>query len=688
MSASDNEQGRDHPGTGAPPGPGRAGPDEEVDEELLTLAPPPPGLRHAVLIVSFLILSGFMLYWFSPELRYLLQGIGGPVDLGDSPEIDVDELESHTFASADGIPMVNRTLVYNEAMKWFAMSDTERKMFPLSGNPGFYVQWSPPDSHKAYGANPPLPSHFEGHLIDRTELGPNFDKVWIFFDCLEVHPINRCKFCLGRNSAEDCRAAFTCVERNGPDECGRILERSRESLEAQIGAGDDEARARELLAALREQEIAVAGVRLEELATRARGLYPTGPDAAAGKVDELRAAVLRLRAKELQIRGSRLTKAVGAMDDRARAAAAGSVARLALLVGEEEPAKVSLLKTLRSFVEIGGELERLKRRARWVRTRVAEAESAEAIGMSPWTLDLATADGEAVLRALGDMEALLFHREDRGAADAGTAADDVDAGIALDGVTPQTISDPGLWKVFESFGALETRAGALQRKVARVLPGEVAAFDDWARKTNTVLQLCRSSSEEDCKMPEGLRSDEVVASLGRLEEMLAPVPLDEEGRAPLADRMSREIDALDLIRDEIEELGAMAGLRELTVSESLAALGPKVEGARTRSELDEAEEAIERVRGLMLEKGLLPVQFRGMPDELEALEEALAPATVADLEARAAALADARGRRTFVLVDGELPIDKLWVAVVYLLLVIMIAVNIRKLWRFWVAWRA
>ena len=177
-----------------------------------------------------------MFVWFSPEFRYFPRSFGGPTHLGEAPDIDTETLRSHSYVSINGLPMMNETLVFNEGVKWFAQSDTERKMFSLSGQPDIFVQWAVPDEHKAYRdpefnpVSPPLPAFFEGHLIRREEIGPNFDKVWVFFDCLNVHTISRCKYCLGRTSMDSCRETFTCLERNTSEQCGELLERSPDGL--------------------------------------------------------------------------------------------------------------------------------------------------------------------------------------------------------------------------------------------------------------------------------------------------------------------------------------------------------------------------------------------------------------------------------------------------------------------------
>jgi hypothetical protein len=71
---------------------GPRGDEEEYDEELATLSGPPPSLRHAVIICVILGLSIFMLYWFFPDLSYLLRGLEEPEDLGEAADIVPESL--------------------------------------------------------------------------------------------------------------------------------------------------------------------------------------------------------------------------------------------------------------------------------------------------------------------------------------------------------------------------------------------------------------------------------------------------------------------------------------------------------------------------------------------------------------------------------------------------------------------
>lgn len=693
---TDNEQGKEAPKVPA------ADLGSEVDEELMALAPPPPGLRQALFIILFLVLSGFMIVWFSPELRYLLQAFGGPVQLGEAQDVDEASLEPQTFVSIDGLPMVNRTVTFNEGVKWFAMSDTERKMFPLSGKTNLFVQWTVPESHKAFGAKPPVPSHFEGHLVNRDGMGPNFDKVWLFYDCLEVHSLNRCKYCLGRNNMNECRDAFTCVERNSPEECGMILGRSVGSLESEIAAGGEgAAAAEELLAARREHDLAVASVRLEELASQSASLSRDhegpGEDTA---VNELRSKVLALRMKELEIRSSAARHTVDSMSADARAQVEAALQELDRL-RTEEPALLARLKALRSFVEIGDELEHLKGRCEWVRREITKLEPEQRVALESWTVDPETAEGKSINDQLGDLEQALsgFRKSASLETDGGVEAE-IDGGVHDSGVQeqvqegkvqdrgPESFDDPMSWKVFESFGRLIARAEALQRKLRRVEIGQVPQFDRWAARSNTVLHLCRGDAKDDCRLPKGLRSEEVVGSLHVLEEMLKGVDPDDPESPLLSRRISDEMEKLEAMRARTSEIGALAGVKEMEVSIPVQDLISRLKTATTREDLDRMESELLDTKRMLMERGFWPPQFRGIPREMASLEEALGRPEIEALQRELDSLKELRGKRRWIVVDGEVPIDKLWVVLVYLLLGVMIVLNLRKLWRFWIAWRA
>ena len=159
-----------------------------MDEELLALAGPPPSLRHGIFTLIVIILSVVMLTWFYQDLAYLLQGLGAPEHLGDAADIDVSKLKDNSYVSVDGIPWITKSIRFHDWFKWFAMSDTTRKLFPLTGQPKLFVQWTIPQKDKAYRdpnvnpSSPMQPGYFEGHLVRRNKAGKSYNRVWAFIE--------------------------------------------------------------------------------------------------------------------------------------------------------------------------------------------------------------------------------------------------------------------------------------------------------------------------------------------------------------------------------------------------------------------------------------------------------------------------------------------------------------------------
>ena len=116
--------------------------EDEIDDELLSLSGPPLDLRFALITVTVIFLSVVMLVWFFPDLSYLLKGLHDPLVLGEAPDMDVNTLVENSYVSVEGIPRINRTVVFQESrFKWFALSDNNVKMFPLAGQKELLVQW-------------------------------------------------------------------------------------------------------------------------------------------------------------------------------------------------------------------------------------------------------------------------------------------------------------------------------------------------------------------------------------------------------------------------------------------------------------------------------------------------------------------------------------------------------------------
>ena len=160
---------------------------DSVDEELLALPGPPIDFRFVFITGLVLVLSVAMLAWFYPDMQYLLRGLEEPTQLGEAADIDATTLDHNSYVVVDGIPWVNRTVVFQESRKMFALSDNTAKMFPLMGQSKVLVQWKVPTKYKAYrdpNVDPTrlaLPTHFKGRLVRKEFLGKGYNRIWEFF---------------------------------------------------------------------------------------------------------------------------------------------------------------------------------------------------------------------------------------------------------------------------------------------------------------------------------------------------------------------------------------------------------------------------------------------------------------------------------------------------------------------------
>ena len=456
---------------------------------------------------------------------------------------------------------------------------------------------------------------------------------------------------------------------------------------------------------LREQGVAVKAVRLEEIYARADRLLRMVGDKERERqeLESIRAKVLGMQFEDMAIRAGKPASVVDSFrgDDRAQLDLA--LERYKNLV-KAEPAKIEELKALQAVIEIGNGLARLKERLSWLDERIVKIDPADIELLKKWKLDPEKSTGAQILAAVEILEQALSRQTGPGEeidADAGSVDPMNDGGVADDAREKENseanrpaadideIDEPDVKRTILALRAVASRADSLQARIAFVEPGAIPDFDKWAMKSNTVLHLCRSTSGDGCKIPKGLRTNEIIGALDQLEKMLEGVePKDEEVPA-LSSKFDQGIDDLDEIKKGIRELEARSGMVELEVIEPLGALRKSIaslayEPAGARKVVQE----MERVRRVMMERGFYSTQLKGMPQELAAIEKNLDAGKISKLDERLDAFAATIDRSDWVLVDGDVPIDSIWVVFVYLLLVVMIVINVKKLWRFWLAWRA
>jgi len=579
--------------------------DEEYDEELAALSAPPPSLRHAVIICVILVLSAYMLYFFFPDLSYLLRGLEEPEDLGEAADILPEKLEFNSYVTIHGLPMMHHSVEFKEGFKWFALSDTTRNLFPLTGQPRLFVQWTEPEERRAYrdpNVNPErlaLPYDFTGHLLDRSAVGGNYGKIWTFYDCLAVYSLRQCKHCLGLTEMAACRERFICAESFPADECAAMLD---------PGAGAQAAHRDEL-------DELIAKTERDELARRVQALI----DAIAERRKRVEQVERELEQIETGEMKQTLEQGIADLEqrnadaDRERRELEARVRGLGIeldkLRGE--------VKRLQDEVSLAGsDIAGLTRKA----TALKADLEALAVG------DGATETAEAIQTRIRDELSGLkaAERPDGGpvlAADAGASGD---AGPAADEDAERA----------QRVAELEADLAALDAgTLAERRQGQLTAIKERLAGLDELQQA---------------RKKELTAR-EELAERLAELPREARERA-----------------DKIEEL-----------RRNLAALGSGAMKEEKRAIASSLKPELERMKKL-----------EPRVTELAAELEPLAPGAVGGIESKIDELEDLLGPPTWILVDGETPGDKIWVVAVYVVFLVMIGFNLRRLYRFWIAWRS
>jgi hypothetical protein len=581
--------------------------EEEYDEELAALSGPPPSLRHAVVICVILFMSGLMLYWFFPDLSYLLQGLEDPADLGESADILPEQLEVNSHVTIHGLPMVHQSIEFKEGIQWFAMSDTTRKLFPLTGQARLFVQWTVPEADRAYrdpNVNPErlaVPYDFSGRLIDPSYVGGNYDKIWVFYSCLEVYSLRQCKHCLGLVDMDDCRAEFTCAESFPAEECQTLL--------APGGGGEAKQRA--------ELDRLLAETERDELKLRTEALV--------GLIEGRRKLVEGLEREIADIesgaRKQQINAEIADLDRRDKdgeAERSKVLARIQALDLTPDGIRADVRRIKDQLSLIGSEIGALKRDATAVKADLDELAAEQDEGRS------------AVLERIGErIRAEIAELDAGGRSDGG-----VDAGGAAD-------SGPEDAGAGAEKDAGELRLAELRRDLEAIAAGELQE-----RRTEQ-LRAIKSRLAVLDESKRGLTDERTEKE--QLAQRLAHLPREARERS----------DELAELRQDLAAL--QSGQLQEEASARQALLTPGLERMKA------VEPRVEALAGKVARLG--PGGDPALEQELEELEAAIGP-------------------KTWILIDGETPGDKIWVVAVYLVFLVMIGFNLRRLHRFWIAWRS
>lgn len=679
---------------------------DEVDEDLLALPPPPPNPRFLIFVLMILTMSVVMMVWFFPELRYFLSAFREPLQLGEAADLDPGKLEADRLAEVDGFPLIQRTLTYKEGVKWFMMSDNMRKIFPLAGQPHLFVQWAESAAHKAYRdpeTNPGVlgpPSHFRGHLVTREGMGTNYDGVWVFYDCLKFHYLGRCNYCLGRTSLDECRKSFVCAESNGPEACGEILSRSegpvQEEIEASEKRGDSEAKERltQILSSLKENAVLTRSVELEELGIRAgrlqdRAVWEKSPLTAS--LDKIRGEIIKIRTAELEIRAVDALRTISTLDEAKKQTLRSLRGELDTLTTDEADL-VSTLKTMKVLVQMGDGIHRWKKRT------TAIMEKAAILPLSAIEkhaeFDPATPKGTVLLDTLSALESEIADKERALKLPSKTASDDTDqdtgasvtaaensTDTAVAPATPPVLDGNPKYELLKTkLNALASRFRALEIRLGNVLPGQLPALEKWAKKPDVLGNT-----------PDALMEPRVLAGISEIERMTAAVSTavdtPEEPDFVLAREMNDKIDQLNAMRARMKKIPTTPGFNELKIADLLTALQKSLSDTMSRNQASVAAGAIDGLIADMITHNLYLANLKGAPDALNAIGSLITEEKLKSFKADLAPAIQTLEPTDFVLIDGEIPMDKLWVVLIYLVLLTMAIVNIRKVIRFVDAYR-
>ncbi|MDJ0761811.1 MAG: hypothetical protein QNJ97_02385 [Myxococcota bacterium] len=689
--------------------------DEDIDEELLAMAGPPPSLRYGVFTGLVIALTIAMLVWFFPELKFLSRITEPPTPLGEAADLDLNTLTSNTFVALDGLPLMSKAIEFRDGIRWFSMSDNTRHFFPLTGKPQLFVQWKESDEHKAFRdpavnpVRPGPPSHFEGHLVSRADLiDTNYERIFVFYDCLKVHPLRRCNHCLGKASLAECREFFTCIERYTAEQCVALLDASENpmdetiaDLKDKVASGENADANRQKIAALedtrlalREHHIGVASMLLEELATKAGKLSDAkdrlrAEDRAA--LSSLRSEILSLSFNELKVKAAGPVKHIDALPAEDRQALDTAYETL-----NKKRAEAAELKRqqrlLREYAEVGEKIEKTKKRISQLQAAIADAPADKIAALATSSIDPQSVDGSKIANDLSRLEAILLTPKpattaDAGPADAGPQASEPTAGQTTARNGPQknkavgrarltAENSPVFQTLIAPLTALSTRLETLQAKLAGLRPQAVEAFDRWVLEPDILGQI-----------PKELKEEKIIVSIARIEQMLGPASAPEGGFGSLLKRINQGVDALKAVQKQIAVLEATPGMREMTVVADLKALDVSFNAGQPEKDPTAFEAGLSGATLNLIEKNLYPLQLKGHLDQMAALEALLEKEKLGDIASRLGNIAATVETGDWVLFSDRIPLDKAWVALVYLVLITMLAFNVRKFWYFWITWK-
>jgi hypothetical protein len=612
-----------------------------------------PNLRF--LLFSFIILIGssVMLVWFARDLPYMRAAIFSELKLGDAMKADVRMLTPERVAEIDGTPSSQRTIAFQESGKLFSIQNGAKKMAPLTGLSHFYVEWSETASQNAGSSDTyrGAPTHFRGRLTTRESLGPVYDKVWVFFDCLSLHGIRQCGLCMGRRSLDDCRNAFVCAENNKEDECRKILGLPKGSQA--LDAVTAEARAVVL------EELDTTAGRLQQTAEMEKSSY-------LSILGTIRARVLRLRAQVLRIRSKKVFDRAAALDKASLEKVRRAQEETARLKKEESEIS-ALLKPMKALARIGAGISRLHDKVESLSDKAALLSDAAAKKFS--SAEANPTDGIALEKMLSEMQADIMKSEKSPAA-------------------PSSKSDRTRVSAF--LKALSARLSRLDSSINGLSVGNQPELDKWSADADPSGDA--SDAEIDKQIIKGLAdldrmmSVKATSSVAATPSVAATASISDS-QNDLKHRYNVQVGRLNTIREQKKLQAAVPGFAELFLKEQIETVEKSLKDTLSFDDAAQAMLSIQLLIAEITEKKLYLTNFKDSPQETQAVLAVVSDAEITSIRSALKDPTSALQPPDYILVDGELPIDKLWVAVICVVLLLMVFSNGRKIVRFITAYR-
>jgi|LSQX01.1.fsa_nt_gb hypothetical protein len=675
---------------------------DDIDEELLALAPPPPSLQQAAITVLVMVLSIVILVLFFPDLRFFLRSFQSAEALGESADIDLQNVNPESWVSLTGIPLMNRTLTFSDGAK-FVSRDIYRKMAPLSGRPELLVQWRI-EKPSATAAEPTIsaPSYFEGRLRRREDMGNAYDKFWPFYDCLTMHNASRCQYCLGRDSYASCRDAFTCVENFPVALCAKAIDTDLATVSAEIDALKKQAQhaaansyERAELANLENLQNALLTVqtegritRLEEVILRLEHLAI--PESEFAQIQELLSQALSLQIAVLGARLSASTERVQSLGEAARA----ELDDARIQQQQADDAIDALQKEVAQLTHRKAICDTLRHVASWateLRQKVLSPDAPQAALAQP-LVDPHADNGAVILDALTALNAQFT----------GASGQANEASAAPATSEPANAPDTRRDNWAQSLNALSERLTDLSDRIDALASAAAPDFDRWAGRRDIYTEV-----------PESQRLSSVFVHLTKIESFLdnaAPAdaapegatdaadialpsgeaasandaaatedPIDNDAVTPLPQRLEEAQKALQQQRDIQKRLREMNVLTEYTLDSEFNALVSAVKAPPSPAWKKQVLRDWSHVMGRFASQEFYPRRLSDHPKIKARIDALLTENILTQLETQTAEREKRWQRPMWILMDRERPTDNPWVVLVYILVPLMFFLNARRL---------